>query len=98
MQIESWRLLWQEYASDRAAQADRRIWEAHRARVRPEIAALLGRFLTGEIDVAGLRATFDRRTKADWGAFGLQGTSGTMFLNAIAKHAPDAAALDAVFR
>ncbi|MFN2564812.1 MAG: hypothetical protein ABR499_07375 [Gemmatimonadaceae bacterium] len=98
MQIEGWRLLWQEYAGDRAAQADRRVWEAHRARVRPEIAALLGRFITGEIDVAALRATFDRRTKADWGAFGLQGTSGTMFLNALVKHAPDAAALDAAFR
>jgi hypothetical protein len=98
MQIESWRLLWEEYAADRAAQADRRSWEAHRARVRPEIAALLGRFLTGEIDIPGLRATFDRRTKTDWGAFGLQGTSGAMFLNALVKYAPDSAALDAALR
>jgi hypothetical protein len=98
MQVESWRLLWDEYAGDRAAQADRRVWETHRARVRPEIAGLLGRFLTGEIDVSGLRATFDRRTKADWGAFGLQGTSGAMFLNALVKYAPDAAALEAALR
>jgi hypothetical protein len=98
MQVESWRLLWEEYAGDRAAQADRRLWETHRARVRPEIAGLLGRFLTGEIDVAALRGTFDQRTKTDWGAFGLQGTSGAMFLNALVKHAPDAAALDAALR
>ncbi len=98
MQVESWRLLWKEYASDRAAQADRRAWQSHRARVRPEIAALLGRFLTGEVDVAELRATFDRRTKTDWGAFGLQGTSGAMFLNALVKYAPDAPALDAALR
>jgi hypothetical protein len=98
MQIESWRLLWEEYARDRAAQADRRLWETQRSRVRPEVAALLGRFLTGEIDVPGLRATFDRRTKTDWGAFGLQGTSGAMFLNALVKHAPEPAALDAALR
>jgi hypothetical protein len=93
MQVESWRLLWAEYVGDRAAEADRRASQAHRSRVRPEMAALIGQFLTGEIDVAGLRATFDRRTKTDWGAFGLQGTSGTMFLNALVKHAPDDAAL-----
>src|SRR3712207_3290231 len=98
MQVESWRLLWAEYAADRAAQADRRAAELHRARVRPEIAALIGRFLTGEIDLAGLRSTFDRRTKADWGAFGLQGSSGSMFLNALLKYAPDGAALDAAIR
>ena len=79
MQIESWRLLRQEYADDRAAQADRRAWQSHRARVRPDLAALIGRFLTGGLDVGALRATFDRRTKTDWGAFGLQGTSGAMF-------------------
>jgi hypothetical protein len=98
MQIESWRLLWAEYADDRAAQADRRASEAHRARVRPEIAALVGRYLTGEIDLSGFRSAFDRRMKADWGAFGLQGSSGAMFLNALVKYAPDSAALDAAVR
>jgi hypothetical protein len=98
MQLESWRLLWQEYASDRGAQSDRRRSDAQRRRARPEVAALLRRFLTGEIDVGGLRATFDRRTKTDWSGFGLQGTSGAMFLNALVKHAPDAAALDAALR
>jgi hypothetical protein len=98
MQIESWRLLWEEYAADRAAQADRRAWQSHRARVRPEIAALLQRFLTGETDVAELRATFDRRTKTDWGAFGLQGSSGAMFLNALVKYPPDPTALNAALR
>jgi hypothetical protein len=98
MQVESWRLLWQEYAGNRAAQVDRRAWQSHRARVRREIVAVLGRFLTGEMDVAHLRATFDRRTRADWGAFGLQGSSGAMFLNALVKHAPEATALDAALR
>src|SRR5918999_730483 len=98
IQVESWRLLWAEYAADRVAQSDRRLSDSSRRRVRPEVAALLGRFLTGEIDVGGLRAWFDRRTKTDWGGFGLQGTSGAMFLNVLVKHAPDAAALDAALR
>jgi hypothetical protein len=98
IQVESWRLLWKEYAGDRAAQADRRVWQSRRARVRPEIVALLGRFLTGEVGTAELRATFDRRTKTDWGAFGLQGSSGAMFFNALVKHAPDATVLDAALR
>src|ERR687895_1538712 len=98
IQVESWRLLWAEYAADRVAQSDRRLSDSSRRRVRPEVAALLGRFLTGEIDVGGLRASFDRRTKTDWGGFGLQGTSGAMFLNALVKYAPDALALDAVLR
>jgi hypothetical protein len=66
--------------------------------VRPQIAALVGRFLTGEVDVAGLRATFDVRTKTDWGAFGLQSTSGAMFLNTLVKYAPDRPALDTALR
>jgi hypothetical protein len=98
IQVESWRLLWQEYKGDRAAQLDRRMWEAHRARVRPQLVALLGRFLSGEIDVEELRATFDRRTKADWSAFGLQSGSGAMLLNALAKHVRDREALDAALR
>src|SRR5919199_2983939 len=65
MQVESWRLLREEYAADRAAQADRRASEAQRSRARPELAALLARFLTGELDVEALRATFDHRTKTD---------------------------------
>jgi hypothetical protein len=98
LQIESWRLLWREYARDRAAQADRRVWESHRARVRPQIVALVGRFLTGEINVGGLRAAFDVRTKTDWDAFGLQSTSGAMFLNTLVKYTPDTSALDAALR
>jgi hypothetical protein len=98
MQVESWRLLREEYSADRAAQADRRASEAQRGRARPEVVALLRRFLTGELDVEGLRATFDRRTKTDWGAFGFQSTSGAMFLNALVKHARDRAALDAALR
>ncbi|MDQ3997304.1 MAG: hypothetical protein M3303_09830, partial [Gemmatimonadota bacterium] len=98
MQVESWRLLREEYAGDRAAQADRRASQSQRARVRPAIAAFVGRFLTSEIDVAELRVTFDRRTKTDWSAFGLQSTSGAMFLNALVKYAPDAASLEAALR
>jgi hypothetical protein len=98
MQLESWRLLWAEYAADEAAQADRRASDARRRRVRPEMTGLLRRFLSGEIDVGGLRAAFDRRTKTDWGGFGLQSSSGALFLNALVKHATDAPALDAVMR
>jgi hypothetical protein len=98
IQLESWRLLWQEYVADQGAQSERRQSDAQRRRVRPEVAALLRRFLSGEIDVAGLRSTFDRRTKTDWSGFGLQGSSGAMFLNTLVKHAPDPTAVDAVLR
>src|SRR3712207_4262611 len=98
MQAESWRLLWQEYASDRAAQSDRRASEAHRARVRPEMSALLARFVGGESGAPRLRDTLSRRTKADWGACGLQGWSGTRFFNTRVKRAPDVPALEAALR
>src|SRR5215207_1105307 len=98
LQAESWRLLWEELLGDAEALAECRTWEARRGRVRPQALELLGRFLGGAVDVEELRETFDHRTKTDWDAFGLKGSSGAMFLNALAKHAPDAGVLAARLR
>jgi hypothetical protein len=98
LQTESWRLLWEELLGDAEALAECRTWEARRGRVRPQALELLGRFLDGAVDVEELRETFDHRTKTDWDAFGLKGSSGAMFLNALVKHAPDAGALAARLR
>jgi len=98
LQAESWRLLWEELLGDAEALAECRTWEARRGRVRPEALELLGRFLGGGADVEELRATFDHRTKTDWDAFGLKGSSGAMFLNSLVKHAPEPDALTAGLR
>jgi len=98
LQAESWRLLWEELLGDAEALAECRAWEERRGRVRPEALELLGAFVRGAIDVEALRATFDYRTKTDWDAFGLKGTSGAMFLNALVKHAGDSAAASAALR
>jgi hypothetical protein len=97
IQLEGWRLLWQEYVSDSGAQAHRRQWDAQRRRMRPAATSLLRRFLTGEIDVRALRSAFDRQARTDWSGFGAQGTA-AMFLNALVKYAPDITRLDALLR
>jgi hypothetical protein len=86
LQTASWRMLRQEWAGDSAAVAECERWERDRARVRPHMAALLQRFLSGAIGLEQFRSVFDRRTRTDWDAFALKGASGAMFLNAIVKH------------
>ena len=101
LQIESWRLLRDEWAADAGAQAEWRVWEAGRTRAQPEAAALARELLAGRIDAEAFRATFDRHTRARWDAFGLRGVSGAMFLNRIVKQAratPLAGALDRALR
>jgi hypothetical protein len=98
LQVESWRLLWEELRADAGALAECRTWGERRARARPEIAALLRRFLDGALDVEAMRAEFDRQTKTAWDLFGLRGLSGGMFLNQLVKHAPDRRALTAWLR
>ncbi|HET7566089.1 MAG TPA: hypothetical protein VFJ96_13895 [Gemmatimonadaceae bacterium] len=97
-QLESWRLLWQELASDAGAMDEYRTWEATRRIVRPQLLELLSRYLAGAIDTEALRATFDHRTRTDWDAFGLRGMSGAMFLNKLVKHVRDGDALTARLR
>ena len=87
LQTESWRLLREEWAADPSAQTEWEEWERRRVRVRPQMLALLERFIAGGIGLEHFRATFDRRTRTDWDAFALKGSSGAMFLNALAKHA-----------
>ncbi len=86
LQTASWRMLREEWAADSAAAAECEEWERERARVRPQMVALLQRFLTGGIGLEQFRSTFDRRTRTDWDAFALKGASGAMFLNALVKH------------
>jgi hypothetical protein len=87
LQVESWRLLRDEWAADGAAAAAWRAWEARRRAAQPEAAALARDFLAGRASVEALRAAFDRRTRGAWDAFGLRGPAGAMFLNRLAKHA-----------
>ena len=98
LQAESWRLLWEEHAADPDAQAAAAAWERARAHALPAARALLQRFLAGELDAAELRAELDHRAKSDWRALALRGPAGAMVLNQLAKHAADAAALEAALR
>lgn len=59
---------------------------------------LLGRFMSGTIDVEPFRAEFDRRSRGEWSTFGLGGFNGGMFLNKLAKHIADHARLGAELR
>jgi hypothetical protein len=93
LQIESWRLLWDEFTHDALAVAEVREWERRRMAVRPQMLELLQQFQSGSVDVADLRATFDQRTKTSWDVFGLRGASGAMFLNKLVKYVPDAGEL-----
>lgn len=86
LQVESWRLLWEELARDPWAIAEYREWEDRRRQAQPQMLELLGRFLSGVADVEDLRATFDARTRTDWDLFGLRGASGAMFLNKLVKY------------
>jgi hypothetical protein len=86
LQTTSWRMLREEWAADSAAVAECEQWERTRTRVRPQMVALLQRFLDGGIGLEQFRSTFDRRTRTDWDAFALKGASGAMFLNALVKH------------
>jgi len=86
LQTASWRMLREEWAADSAAAAECETWERDRARVRPQMAGLLQRFLRGAVGLEQFRSTFDRRTRTDWDAFALKGAAGAMFLNALVKH------------
>ena len=86
LQTASWRMLREEWAADSAAIAECEEWERERTRVRPQMVALLRRFLTGGVGLEQFRSTFDRRTRTDWDVFALKGASGAMFLNVLVKH------------
>ncbi len=98
LQVESWRLLWEELARDPWSLAEYREWEDRRRRAQPQMLELLSRFLSGAADVAELRATFDARTRTDWDLFRLRGASGAMFLNKLGKYVADTGALSTRLR
>jgi hypothetical protein len=98
LQVEAWRLLWQDLTRDAEWMAECQQREVRRRQVRPEMIDLLRRFLDGELETEDLRATFDRRTKTDWDVFGLKGMSGAMFLNQLVKYVADSAGLAAQLR
>lgn len=86
LQTASWRMLRGEWAADSVAAAECETWARDRARVRPQMTALLQRFFRGGVGLEQFRSTFDRRTRTDWDAFALKGAAGAMFLNALVKH------------
>jgi len=102
LQIESWRLLWEEYAADPDAQAALAACERAREHALPAARALVERFVAGAVDLATFRAELDRGSKAEWRALALRGPAGAMVLNQLAKRvAPrsaDTAALTAALR
>jgi len=79
-------MLREEWAADSAAIAECEEWTRERTRVRPQIVALLHRFISGAVGLEQFRSTFDRRTRTDWDVFALKGASGSMFLNVLVKH------------
>ena len=85
LQLESWRLLWQQLLRDADALAECRVWEERRRRAAPEMLAALRDFLDGVLSLDGLRTAVDRGSRHDWEAFGLRGASGAMFLNRMAR-------------
>lgn len=98
LQVESWRLLWDELAHDAWSLSEFRGWDDRRRRAQPEMLELLRRFIAGAIDVEEFRATFDARTRTDWDLFGLRGASGAMFLNKLVKYVADTDALTVQLR
>jgi len=98
LQAESWRLLWEEHASDPDAVAARTAWMRARDVALPGLRALLDRFVGGETALEPFRAALDARTKSDWRALALRGPSGAMLLNQLVKRAPDVDALTAALR
>src|SRR5215211_7827823 len=80
LQLESWRLLWEQLVADAEAVAELREWEARRRTALPEMRDVLARFLAGELTTAELRAAVTRGARGEWGAFGLRGSSGSLFL------------------
>lgn len=98
LQLEAWRLLWQQLLHDVDALAECRVWEERRRRAAPEMLALLRRFLDGAASLEQLRAAVDRGTRHDWDAFGLRGASGAMFLNRLARQASADPRLESLLR
>jgi len=98
LQLESWRLLWQQLLRDADALAECRVWEERRRRAAPEMVALLRRFLDRDLGIAEFRAAVDRGTRAEWDAFGMRGSSGAMFLNRLARLAVDDARVEPLLR
>jgi hypothetical protein len=92
-QIDRWRLLWDEANNDEAWLAKHQKRDARRVVVQQELLDLLNQFLSKEKSVEEVKNIFDQRTRSDWDAFGLKGTSGAMFLNKMVKHIPDTAEL-----
>ena len=98
LETESWRMLRAEWQADPESAADYESWETRRTRARPEIVELLRQFIEGVIGVEELRRTLDRRTRTEWDAFGLRGSSGAMFLNQLVKHTSNLDQLTGVLR
>ena len=98
LQAESWRLLREELAADPAGAAEFERWAARRHGALPELRALVERFVAGDAGLEELRATLDRRSRREWDTLGLRGVSGAMFVNQLARRAPDASALERALR
>ncbi|MDF1504740.1 hypothetical protein PYV61_17410, partial [Roseisolibacter sp. H3M3-2] len=98
LQAENWRLLREELAADAEGVAEYARWTARRRAALPELRALVERFVAGDAGLEELRSTLDRRTRREWDALGLRGASGAMFLNQLARRAPEPRPLERALR
>ncbi len=73
-------------------------WGRRRDFVRSQMFSLLNSYLNGRISNEDFRATFDRKTRSEWEAFGFKGLSGAMFLNKLIKYISDETMLNKQLR
>jgi hypothetical protein len=96
--LDRWRVFLEDARADSAWVEHHKRRDERRELVRKDILALLGQFLAGNLSNEDFRATFDKKTRAEWDVFGLKGMSGAMFLNKLVKHVPDQDALTGQLR
>jgi MoxR-like ATPase len=93
--ITAWRARLDEAQRDKAWLQHVKDLEEQRTAAVPQIRQLLDSFLASDIALDRFRADFDRRSRNEWGTFGLGGFGGGMVLNMLVKNVPDHVALTA---
>ena len=89
LDLDHWRSILAQAQNDSEWAAFHRERDQRRLTVRTQLLELLQQFLSGKCSLEEFRATFDVKTRGNWGVFGLKGASGAMFLNMLVKHLPD---------
>ncbi|MGH7717483.1 MAG: hypothetical protein ACREON_01385 [Gemmatimonadaceae bacterium] len=88
LQVEPWRLVWQELLAEAGEVAELRAWEGRRRQARVEMLELLDAYLAGSVDTESFRVSLQVRSRTDWRDFALHGPSGAMFLTQLVRLVP----------